>query len=280
VAGDGRNGRRINSRCVHAAAGRDRHGRFERGRREWEENEHLKLEKVDVPEVVGHLKIGALVQALDGTKVPYDGRCARSGFESSIQLGSQCHWTSPRSCFHPSYHRTAARATPRIVCISFPHGASRSLLVHRVTALLRPPAPAWDDGIQEGIVAAASHFVCILRHIGPSGRSKRARGSSRCSAVSRGFSLARKPLVVGRHSETPASQRCAERSLLRRPRGIAAHLCCTHTSSVCTRDKKHIYCCCNAAAHHTLSIEAWSPCRSCIKARHVTRRRWIWGGRA
>lgn len=117
------------------------------------------------------------------------------------------------------------------------------LLVHRVTALLRPPAPAWDDGIQEGIVAAASHFVCILRHIGPSGSSKRARGSGRCSAVSRGFSLARKPLVVGRHSETPASQRCAERSLLRHPRGIAAHLCCTHTSSVCTRDKKHIYCC-------------------------------------
>jgi hypothetical protein len=53
VAGDGRNGRRINSKCVHAAAGRGRHGRFERGRREWEENEHLKLEKIDVPDSRG-----------------------------------------------------------------------------------------------------------------------------------------------------------------------------------------------------------------------------------
>jgi hypothetical protein len=190
VAGDGRDGRCINSKCVHAAAGRDGHGRFERRRWEREENGHLKLEKADVPDGRGTLKIGALVQTLDGTKgFPYDGRCARSGFESSIQLGSRCHWTSPRNCFHPSYHRTAARATPRIVCISFPHGASRSLLVHRVTALLRPPAPAWDDGIREHIVAAASNssaFSATLGHQGSSTfdvrrstfdvrRSKRAR---------------------------------------------------------------------------------------------------------
>ena len=68
MAGDGRDSRCINSKCVHAAAGRDGHGRFERRRWEQEENEHLKLEKVDVPDGRRTLKIGALVQALDGTK--------------------------------------------------------------------------------------------------------------------------------------------------------------------------------------------------------------------
>jgi hypothetical protein len=55
VAGDGRDGRcTINSKWVHAAAGRDGHGRFERRRWEQEENEHLKLEKSMFPMVVGH----------------------------------------------------------------------------------------------------------------------------------------------------------------------------------------------------------------------------------
>jgi hypothetical protein len=75
---------------VHAAAGRDGHGRFERRRWEQEENEHLKLEKVDVPDGRRTLKIGALVQALDGTKgFPMTDAALEAGLKvpSNLVLG-------------------------------------------------------------------------------------------------------------------------------------------------------------------------------------------------
>ena len=65
MAGDGRDGRCINSRCVHAAAGRDGHGRFER------REEDLKLETVDVPKGRGTLKLSCKLWT--ALKFPYDG---------------------------------------------------------------------------------------------------------------------------------------------------------------------------------------------------------------
>ena len=128
-----------------------------------------------------------------------------------------------------------------------------------MTALLRPPAPAWDDGIREDSVAAASHLSAFSTTSGHQGSStfdvrssKRARGSGKCIAVYRGFSLAREPLVAGRHALRPQPAN----------NGVQNGLCSSgHTVHISTAliralsapaTKSTFIAACNAAAYHTL----------------------------